>query len=132
MVTWPSKSATMQLRLEACRALRSDLSRDSQVLLIGVRVFCSLVIEDLGIVQVAKKELKLECDYGWEARCQARFVQLIDDDPDFKDVMHVPKAVPELCSSSVLCSERVAGVHIDKVGFMCLIGHVQVIQRPGA
>jgi len=64
---------------------------------------------------VAKKELKLECDYEYEARCQLRFVQLIEEDEDFKDVMHVPMPIPELCSSSVLCSEWVPGVHIDKV-----------------
>ena len=66
-------------------------------------------------LQVAKRELKLECDYRYEARCQMRFVQLIADDEDFRDVMHVPAVIPELCSASVLCSEWVPGVHIDKV-----------------
>ena len=69
-------------------------------------------------MQVAKKELKLECDYEYEARCQLRFVQLIEDDPDFRDVVHVPMPIPELCSSSVLCSEWVPGVHIDKVALL--------------
>ena len=66
------------------------------------------------MVQVAKKELKLECDYVYEARCQSKFVELIDEDPDFKDIMHVPRVIPELCSHSVLTSEWVPGVHIDK------------------
>ena len=66
-------------------------------------------------LQVAKRELKLECDYRYEARCQMRFVQLIADDEDFRAVMHVPAVIPELCSASVLCSEWVPGVHIDKV-----------------
>lgn len=66
-------------------------------------------------LQVAKRELKLECDYAYEARCQTRFQQLIADDPDFKHVMSVPAVVPELSSSSVLCTEWVPGVHIDKV-----------------
>ncbi len=66
-------------------------------------------------MQVAKKELKLECDSVYEARCQSKFVELIDHDADFQDIMHVPKVVPELCSHSVLASEWVPGVHIDKV-----------------
>ena len=66
--------------------------------------------------QVAKKELKLECNYVYEARCQTKFVELIEEDPDFHEVMHVPKVIPELCSDSVLTSEWVPGVHIDKVG----------------
>ena len=66
-------------------------------------------------MQVAKKELKLECDYVYEARCQSKFVELIEEDADFQAIMHVPKVIPELCSHSVLTSEWVPGVHIDKV-----------------
>lgn len=68
--------------------------------------------------QVAKKELKLECDYVYEARCQTKFVELIEEDADFQAIMHVPKVIPELCSHSVLTSEWVPGVHIDKVSFL--------------
>lgn len=67
------------------------------------------------MAQVAKKELKLECDYVYEARCQSKFVELIEEDADFKGIMHVPEIIPELCSHSVLTSEWVPGVHIDKV-----------------
>eukprot|EP00967_Tisochrysis_lutea_P099139 scaffold147049_cov20-Tisochrysis_lutea.AAC.2 len=31
-------------------------------------------------VQVAKRELALECDYSWEAASQARFKQLVEAD----------------------------------------------------
>lgn len=44
-----------------------------------------------------------------------RFKQLIEDDKDFRDVMNVPAVIPELSSNSVLCTEWVPGVHIDKV-----------------
>lgn len=64
---------------------------------------------------MAKRELKLECDYAYEARCQERFRQLISDDPEFSRNVHVPAVIPELSSPSVLCSEWVPGVHIDKV-----------------
>ena len=66
-------------------------------------------------LQVAKRELALECDYEYEARCQKRFKQLVEDDPAFPEYMRVPAVVDELSGKTVLCSEYVSGVHIDKV-----------------
>jgi predicted unusual protein kinase regulating ubiquinone biosynthesis (AarF/ABC1/UbiB family) len=65
-------------------------------------------------VQVAKKELALECDYGHEARSQARFRELIDADAGFAGAVNVPAVVWPLCSERVITTEFVPGVHIDK------------------
>ena len=64
--------------------------------------------------QVAKKELALECDYGHEARSQARFRELIDADAGFAGAVNVPGVVWPLCSERVITTEFVPGVHIDK------------------
>ena len=65
--------------------------------------------------QVAKKELAMECDYAYEARCQSRFKALVEADPQFDAIFAVPAVVPELSTERVLTSELVAGVHIDNV-----------------
>ena len=66
--------------------------------------------------QVAKRELALECDYAYEARCQAQFRALVRGDPDLRDVVSVPDVVGELCTAHLLTTEWVPGAHIDKVG----------------
>ena len=66
-------------------------------------------------LQVAKKELAMECDYSYEARCQSRFKVLVESDPEFTAVFHVPAVVPELSTERVLTTELVHGVHIDQV-----------------
>ena len=65
-------------------------------------------------VQVAKRELALECDYSYEARCQKKFRELVMADTDFALHVRVPDVVSELCTSRLLTTEWVPGVHIDK------------------
>jgi len=65
-------------------------------------------------MQVAKRELAMECDYGYEARCQSRFKVLVESDPEFAAVFHVPAVVPELSTERILTTELVHGVHIDQ------------------
>lgn len=69
--------------------------------------------------QVAKRELALECDYSYEARCQAKFRELVMADTDFALHVRVPDVVTELCTPRLLTTEWVPGVHIDKasIGF---------------
>ena len=64
--------------------------------------------------QVAKRELALECDYGYEARCQSQFRRLIAADPSLAMAVSVPYVVEELSTPRLLTSEWVPGVHIDK------------------
>ena len=70
--------------------------------------------EDLENAQVAKRELALECDYSYEARCQAKFRELVMADTDFALHVRVPDVVSELCTPRLLTTELVPGVHIDK------------------
>lgn len=66
-------------------------------------------------VQVAKRELSMECDYEYEARCQKRFKKLISSDPELAESFNVPDIIDELSGKTVITSEWVPGVHIDKV-----------------
>ena len=65
--------------------------------------------------QVAKRELALECDYSYEARCQAQFRQLVAADPELRESVSVPDVVAELSTPRLLTTEWVPGAHIDKV-----------------
>ena len=67
------------------------------------------------VTQVAKRELSMECDYEYEARCQKRFKKLISSDPDLAESFNVPDIIDELSGKTVITSEWVPGVHIDKV-----------------
>ena len=66
------------------------------------------------VLQVAKRELALECDYSYEARCQKKFRELVMADTDFALHVRVPDVVSELCTPRLLTTEWVPGVHIDK------------------
>lgn len=67
-------------------------------------------------MQVAKRELALECDYSYEATCQERFKALVESEPRLAGGrFHVPGVVRPLCSQRVMASEWVHGVPIDKV-----------------
>lgn len=77
-------------------------------------------------VQVAKKELALECDYSYEARSQKRFRELVMADTDFALHVRVPDVVSELCTPRLLTTEWVPGVHIDKASYVVLLAQQQV------
>jgi aarF domain-containing kinase len=62
----------------------------------------------------AKEELERECDYVQEADYQNRFRACIMDS-DLAADFYVPKVIPQLSTSSVLASEFVDGVPIDRV-----------------
>ena len=68
------------------------------------------------MLQVAKRELALECDYSYEARSQKKFRELVMADTDFALHVRVPDVVSELCTPRLLTTEWVPGVHIDKAG----------------
>lgn len=69
----------------------------------------------LDVAQVAKRELSMECDYEYEARCQKRFKKLVSSDPELAESFNVPDIIDELSGKTVITSEWVPGVHIDKV-----------------
>jgi aarF domain-containing kinase len=63
------------------------------------------------MIDVAREELKAECDYLREAEAQKRYRALVADDPDFE----VPAVVPELSTRRVLVTTWLPGVPIDAV-----------------
>jgi aarF domain-containing kinase len=63
------------------------------------------------MVDVAREELRLECDYVHEASAQTRYRLLASDDPDFM----VPEVIPHLSTRSVLTTTWLPGVPIDQV-----------------
>ncbi|KAG0728574.1 Atypical kinase COQ8A, mitochondrial [Chionoecetes opilio] len=62
------------------------------------------------VIEVAKKELRWECDYVREAECTRRFKELVKPYPE----MYVPEIIPELCTSQVFATELIAGIPVDK------------------
>ena len=78
------------------------------------------------VAQVAKRELSMECDYEYEARCQKRFKKLVSSDPELAESFNVPDIIDELSGKTVITSEWVPGVHIDKVTAItlgtCMLG----------
>lgn len=61
-------------------------------------------------VEVAKEELRLECDYNYESNAQARFHQLLQDEPG----VEVPHVIESLSTERVLVTTFFDGIHIDK------------------
>ncbi|KAH8244908.1 hypothetical protein KR032_002233 [Drosophila birchii] len=62
------------------------------------------------VVRVAKRELQWEVDYDREAEYTEKFREMISPYPEY----YVPQVVRELTTSSVLTTELVPGVPLDK------------------
>ena len=62
-------------------------------------------------VEVAKKELALECDYNYEAKAQLRYRDLVAGE----DSLFVPDVHLPLCGRRVLCTHFVEGIPLDEV-----------------
>ncbi|KAH9584554.1 putative aarF domain-containing protein kinase 4, variant 3 [Schistosoma haematobium] len=60
-------------------------------------------------IEVARKELRAECDYLLEAVYSKRFAQLLEGDPVFQ----VPQVIDELTTSRVLTTEYMNGLVLD-------------------
>jgi aarF domain-containing kinase len=77
-------------------------------------------------MDVARKELKLECDYENEAKAQEHYRGLLRTDRVLSHGVEteggvkfsVPALYPELCSKRVLTTEYVPGVPLDQVAAM--------------
>ncbi|KAK8729816.1 hypothetical protein OTU49_008341 [Cherax quadricarinatus] len=61
------------------------------------------------IVEVAKRELRWECDYIREAECTRRFSELVKTYPEY----YVPEVISELCTSQVFTTELIDGIPVD-------------------
>lgn len=98
------------------RSIESDVDNLMRLISVANLLPKGLYVENA--VRVAKRELKMECDYAYELQSQQRFKALIAGDPSTAQYFHVPDVVPELSTRQVLTSEWVPGVHIDKVADM--------------
>eukprot|EP00808_Paulinella_micropora_P014331 g67193.t1 len=67
------------------------------------------------VIESAKEELTLECDYYYEAKCQRRFQTLVQDDESLRHRINVPDIIPELSTRRVLCTALVQGLPIDRL-----------------
>ncbi|PAV83253.1 hypothetical protein WR25_19806 [Diploscapter pachys] len=61
-------------------------------------------------IKVARRELKMECDYEREARAMRKFRELLKDSKDF----YVPEVIDSLSSHNVLTCEFCVGKPLDK------------------
>ncbi|KAL0047600.1 hypothetical protein WJX82_007565 [Trebouxia sp. C0006] len=98
------------------RSIESDVDNLMRLINIANLLPKGLYVEQAA--EVAKRELSMECDYEYEARCQKRFQKLISSDPDLAENFNVPDIIDELSGKTVITSEWVPGVHIDKVKTM--------------
>ena len=62
------------------------------------------------VVKVAKRELNWEVDYIREAEYTEKFKEMVKPYPEY----HVPKVVKDLSTKSVLTTELLPGVPLDK------------------
>jgi len=62
-------------------------------------------------VEVAKKELALECDYNYEAQAQFKYREFTSQEPN----LYVPDVHLPLCGKRVLCTHFVKGIPLDEV-----------------
>lgn len=95
------------------RSIESDVDNLMRLIRVANILPKGLYVENA--VKVAKRELRMECDYRYELQSQQRFKALIASDPLLSQHFHVPDVIPELSTEQVLTSEWVPGVHIDKV-----------------
>ncbi|MCL4131202.1 UNVERIFIED_CONTAM: hypothetical protein GTU68_022426, partial [Idotea baltica] len=62
------------------------------------------------VIEVAKKELRWECDYEREKQCTKYFRSLIQGHPEY----YVPEVVDELCTKQVFTTELIEGIPVDQ------------------
>ncbi|PVU84654.1 hypothetical protein BB559_007496, partial [Furculomyces boomerangus] len=90
-------------------SIDSDLSNIQSLLLMSKLLPKGLYLDNT--IKVARKELKMECDYKREMESNIKFGELLADSKEFK----VPKVVASLCSHMVLTTEFISGRPISTV-----------------
>ena len=71
------------------------------------------------VINVGRKELKVECNYTLELENQCRFKELVEGDEDLvRAKFCVPGVIPALSTDRILTSEFCPGGTIDKVQFL--------------
>ncbi|VDN02529.1 unnamed protein product [Thelazia callipaeda] len=94
--------------LGVAASIDSDIDNLMTILSYGNFFPKGLYLENFA--KVARKELKLECDYEREARAMNKFRNLLADSEHF----YVPKVFGNLTTTHVLTTEYVEGIPVDK------------------
>jgi aarF domain-containing kinase len=92
------------------QSIDSDLNNLVILLNFGKLLPKGLYLENT--VRVARKELKLECDYIREADAMEKYSSLLENS-DLADSFHVPACYKDYSSKRILTSELVHGIPID-------------------
>ncbi len=93
------------------KSIDSDLDNLMVLLSMGNLLPKGLYLDNT--IRVARKELKVECDYVHEAQAMIRFAQLLKQH-HMEEKFYVPKVYSDLSSNNVLVTELVDGVTIDR------------------
>jgi aarF domain-containing kinase len=94
------------------QSIGSDLANLKTLVTMTNLVPRGLFIDE--IMRVASEELAEECDYLKEAAHQSRYRGLIESDPILRKHTSVPRIYEALTTSSVITSDFVQGVSIEK------------------
>jgi aarF domain-containing kinase len=90
-------------------SIDSDLDNLRRLLTVANFLPKGLYLDSL--IDVAREELRAECDYTREADCQEKFRAHVGSDPDFE----VPSVVRDVSTRRVLTTTWVKGIPIDQV-----------------
>eukprot|EP01101_Sappina_pedata_P009337 TRINITY_DN5417_c0_g1_i1.p1 TRINITY_DN5417_c0_g1~~TRINITY_DN5417_c0_g1_i1.p1 ORF type:complete len:553 (+),score=192.73 TRINITY_DN5417_c0_g1_i1:41-1699(+) len=93
-------------------SIESDIA-NVQALLKATRLMPETLYPEK-VFNSARQELKNETNYLREAEMQKRFAKTVAD-AEGSDSFYVPKVFDELCTSKVLTTEMVEGIHLDEL-----------------
>uniref|UniRef100_A0AC35TU63 ABC1 domain-containing protein n=1 Tax=Rhabditophanes sp. KR3021 TaxID=114890 RepID=A0AC35TU63_9BILA len=107
--TKDGKSVAVKIQYPGvAEGIDSDINNLVSVLNFGGLFPKGMFIENF--VNVARRELRMECDYKRELRAINAFRDFLKDSPDY----YVPKPFPELSTRCVLTTELIEGKAVDK------------------
>uniref|UniRef100_A0AAF5DFR6 ABC1 domain-containing protein n=1 Tax=Strongyloides stercoralis TaxID=6248 RepID=A0AAF5DFR6_STRER len=108
-ITKDGKNVAVKIQYPGVKdGIDSDINNLMTILNFGGLFPKGMFLENF--VEVARKELKLECDYKRELRAMEKFRELVGESDDF----YVPKAYPELTTETVLTAELIEGKPVDQ------------------
>jgi aarF domain-containing kinase len=94
-------------------SIASDLTNFKRLVSSTGIIPANFFIDDA--LKAARKEMEGECNYEQEAELQTRYRELILASPDLASDFYVPAVIPSLSTRSILVSEFVDGVPIDRI-----------------
>jgi predicted unusual protein kinase regulating ubiquinone biosynthesis (AarF/ABC1/UbiB family) len=104
---------TVALKIQypgVARSIDSDVDNVATLLRLSRVLPVDLDVD--GIIAEAKRQLRQEADYLKEAESQARYRELVADEPE----LTVPRIHPDLTTRRILAMDLVQGLPIDEIG----------------